>query len=84
MAFKMKYNNSSFPFRNGDEDENTYKLGVNELGENVVEELERKKLEDGKYFSHGAGKGKIYKTFKDWRKDVKTDCPHCLYNKATK
>ena len=35
MAFKMKYNSGGFPFKKTDEDPKTYKLGLNELGENL-------------------------------------------------
>ena len=44
MAFKMKYNSSSFPFKKTDEDPETYKLGLDELGENP-------KKDRSKYFS---------------------------------
>ena len=44
MAFKMKYNSSSFPFKKTDEDPETYKLGLDELGENP-------KKARSKYFS---------------------------------
>ena len=54
MAFKMKYNGGGFPFKKTDEDPDTYKLGLDELGESPAPK------DHSKYFS---GKFPVHKDY---------------------
>jgi hypothetical protein len=54
MAFKMKYNSGGFPFKKTDEDPDTYKLGLDELGESPAPK------DHSKYFS---GKFPVHKDY---------------------